>query len=189
MASGLAAVPPDVCSHSNDHVLARTFRVPARTTVLCFFATSALCRAAALSFLAGRMAVELDRGRSREQVDNCRADALLRRAGRSQTGIDAVFLRAGATRRTWALSSAGYEALEALRQINAFLFRSAADHPIAVRLEHREGKAFGDARGLEIAPNKVVRAEIETCFGEWSPTGRLNLRARLPELGRYITPG
>ena len=98
MARVLAAVPPAVCSDSNDHVLARTFRVPARTTVLCVFATSALCRAAALSFLAGRMAVELDRGRSQEQVDNCRADALLRRAGRSQTGSDAVFLCAGAIR-------------------------------------------------------------------------------------------
>ena len=156
MARVLAAVPPAVCSDSNDHVLARTFRVPARTMVLCVFATSALCRAAALSFLAGRMAVEPDRGRSREQVDNCRADALLRRAGRSQTGSDAVSLRAGATRRTWALSSAGYEALEACRQINAFLFRSVADRPIAVRLEHLEGNAFGDARGLEIAPDKLV---------------------------------
>ena len=188
MARVLAAVPPAACSDSNDHVLARTFRVPARTTVLCFFATSPLCRAAALSFLAGRMAVELDRGRSREQVDRCRADTLLRRAGRSQTGSDAVFLRAGATRRTWALSSAGYEVLEALRQINAFLFCSAAEDPIAVRLEHREGKAFGDARGLEIAPNKVVRAEIETCFGVVVTNRHLNRAREIARARNSNTP-
>ena len=165
MASGAVAVLPAECFDSKKLILARTFRVRARMALVCVSLTSTLSCSTALCFLAVPMAVERNGSCCREQVGSCRADALLRRAGRSEIGSGASSLRAGDMRRAWALSSAAYKVFGALRQIIDFLCRSRAEHSTAVRLEWLEGNAIGDTRGREIAPNKLVRGEIETCFG------------------------